>query len=368
MTELPPELRNILYEQVLPLDRDVYYAKTPSDIPWDELAILRLTRQFRDEAGSIFYGNMHLVLDPTAVVGRFARVKQNIDDTLRWLTTILRKRDMMSVTLILNGNIWRYWEQLWLLAELVRLQRAACFVNGIRFPRPPGDPTPTMRVNILVSVGHPSAGHTLAEAISLGNFAREQGWTDDMLRTNFISMMTSMGDLPTRFPRTSLTTFDLPNLRVHVGPGDIMYSSAQGARNAICRFRWLFMSQGGAPLRYMAEGGTVTVPLMRVRVIWIQQTLIPALSLYRQSLQGESHRLWATINQGVPLQQHALNTAVGFGSWSGVDPNRLSVNSRLGLVWEELAITNHYIALMTRYPANGPVPTFGLTPRGIRWS
>jgi len=132
LNQLPGEVRNAVYDLVLPNDdRDVYIVKKISDLP--QFPTFKVHANIGIEASSRFYHGKILVFDPTGISGRTTAVRENVRDTLHQLGTMLTLHQVRSTTLILNGNIWRYFAELYPLAELVRYFDATCYIDGEQY-------------------------------------------------------------------------------------------------------------------------------------------------------------------------------------------------------------------------------------------
>lgn len=76
----PTEILNMINENVLPADRDVYTVKTFRDLPWAELGILSVPG-VGIRASDVFYSDKTLVFDPTGINGEALEVRKNVYET-----------------------------------------------------------------------------------------------------------------------------------------------------------------------------------------------------------------------------------------------------------------------------------------------
>jgi hypothetical protein len=94
LNNLPGEVRNVLYDLVLPGDdRDVYIVKKISDLP--RLSIMQLPANLGNEASSMFYHDKTLVFDPTGISGGTLAVKENVRETLQEMNIMFRVLDRL---------------------------------------------------------------------------------------------------------------------------------------------------------------------------------------------------------------------------------------------------------------------------------
>jgi len=174
----------VVHELVLPNNRDVYTVKKYSDLPWAELGILSVPGVGM-EASAMFYYNKTLVFDPTGISGDIAAVKKNVRETLEWLETILEYFQVNSVTVILNGNIWQYFEELEPFARLVYNKHSTFYVNMRSYNADldlEGTPTPRNRVNVIIHEGNTGEKFALLAALHWGRKARQNNYSMHRLR------------------------------------------------------------------------------------------------------------------------------------------------------------------------------------------
>jgi hypothetical protein len=212
------EILNMINTRVLPANRDVYTVKTFSDLPWAELGILSVAG-VGIHASSTFYCDKTFVFNPTGISGEAAEVRKSVSDTLYWITGILTCFKVKSVTLILNGNIWQYFQELLPLALLVYLRNATIYVNKRSYNQDLGllgAPAPQNRLNIVIHEGHRGGRVALLWALHCGSFARQDSLGPDQLRFLFNLQTQHLkyphGVLPREFPFTRTTSFRFPGL------------------------------------------------------------------------------------------------------------------------------------------------------------
>jgi hypothetical protein len=165
----------------------------------------------------MFYCDKTFVFNPTSVAANV--LKKNVRDTLDWMNVILGYFKVKSVTLILYGNIWQYFEDLVPLAKLVYYQNATIYVNkrslnqilGLQ-----GTPAPRNRVNIVIHDGHAGGYAALFLALVYGNLVRQNnldsGHPQALFGQQTERLKTLHRTLPREFPRTRTTSFRLPRL------------------------------------------------------------------------------------------------------------------------------------------------------------
>lgn len=133
----------------------------------------------------MFYRGKTLVFDPTSITGGIAAVRENVRKTLHKLNNILSLYEVKSATLILNGNIWRYFEELLLLAEMIRDLSAVCYIDGIRYDNldeVDARTHPTRnRLNVILGQGNRCTRQALLWGLTCGDAARLYGWPEQVL-------------------------------------------------------------------------------------------------------------------------------------------------------------------------------------------
>lgn len=366
MNNLPGEVRNVLYDLVLPGDdRDVYIVKKISDLL--RLSIMQLPANLGNEASSMFYHDITLVFDPTGISGGTIAVKENVRETLQEMNIILTLHQVKSATLILSGNVWRYFAELYTLAELVRYLRVTCYIDGEQYQNLGSahlGPTPN-RLNIVMSQGYSCTKRALWMGLRCGDHARLNRWGPQRLYDEFKAQMRHLGDLPRRFPRALATSFRFPGvpqprsssskappkltvpLTVFIGPGSVMYSSSVAACSSRRTFDWN---------RWTRLSATPMVGPRASQAPWVSGTLLPFLANYKRVLTAEETRLLtyqetvAASSPPHPLPPvSTLNYEEGFGSWIGYAANELSISRRLSCLREEMLILHRITALMSQY-------------------
>ena len=317
----------------------------------------------------MFYYDKTLVFDPTGISGGVTAVKENVRETLRELSNILMCNHVKSTTLILNGNIWRYFAELHPLAELIRFSRVTCYIDGARYhPRADSDVYTDQfpnRLDIVFSQGYWCTKRALWMGLRCGDKARLYDWTTSMLINSFKAQKRYLGNLPCRFPHALTTSFTFPAqprarsdpskpdpephkpLTVFIGPGSVMYSYASAAASSRRTFtwnRWKRLSRRHMPGPRASQ------------TAWVADTLLPSLVNYKQVLTVEETSLLTyqeTVAAFSPPHLlppvSTLDYDEGFGSWIGFAADELSVSRRLSCVHEEMLILQRNTALMTKY-------------------
>jgi hypothetical protein len=219
LSVFPAEILNMINENVLPADRDVYTVKTFRDLPWAELGILSVAG-VGIRASDVFYSDKTLVFDPTGIKGDSFEVRKNVYETCHWIEGILTPFSVKSVTLLLYGNIWQYFNELEPLAWLVCHRDATIYVNRCSYNQELGllgAPTPRNRLNIVIHEGHTGGRMALLWALRFGNHGRQNNLRLDQIHDLFIrqteQLRYSNRVSPCEYPLTArTTTFRFPGL------------------------------------------------------------------------------------------------------------------------------------------------------------
>ncbi|KAK3619699.1 hypothetical protein LTR56_023850 [Elasticomyces elasticus] len=196
-TKLPPELRNRVYELVIPRGERILG-------PWTEPSILRVSKQIRKETSPIYYKYNEFtqrvrfeVFDTGKRVhgepgGRFKAAVRKLASIVK----ICGVHPFGKFRLQFTGEVTRYISHVLPLLELMRsgfepedeIDEAAeeQTYASIFIPLPP-------------TFGNSNLLASFDRAVRLGRRAREQGWEEEKLKERFQTMLSSLS--PDLYPR-----------------------------------------------------------------------------------------------------------------------------------------------------------------------
>lgn len=201
MQTLPPELRNRIYELCLP-------ELESCAIPCKEPALLRTCHLIRDEAKSLFWGNIPTV----SVLCRLKGPKfQCVVETLAFVVKTCGKTPFKKISFKVRGPTRPYLIN---LLPLLEMMRATGFdpTDYSYEPRPKQiiveydedknrklvkfQPTSETSIFHMGSWTHGALQEDLETAFALPRRAREEGWTAERLGTEFKAFVKRQGRDP----------------------------------------------------------------------------------------------------------------------------------------------------------------------------